>query len=234
MRASWRSLRVAFVGVFLLFGAGCEWFTDFKRQPSIKTWEQVGDSTVASRVNPPLSVPVTGMTVSALEVSYRPLPVVIDSMSGLANPVAADERSIASGHRYYQINCAVCHGDRGMGDGPAIRYGMPGITLLSDLARGRSDGYLWGMIRNGRGLMPPYNRIEELDRWDVVNYIRALQGGGEVASGAIAAPGITGAALPGVTRSAPTVPPPYWGHRRARAADADTVARGGADTGAAP
>ena len=32
------------------------------------------------------------------------------------------------------------------------------------------------MIRNGRGLMPPYNRIEEMDRWDVVNYVRGLQG----------------------------------------------------------
>ncbi len=40
----------------------------------------------------------------------------------------------------------------------------------------RTDGYIWGMIRNGRGLMPTYNRIEELDRWDVVNYVRGLQG----------------------------------------------------------
>jgi mono/diheme cytochrome c family protein len=32
------------------------------------------------------------------------------------------------------------------------------------------------MIRNGRGTMPTYNRIEERDRWDVVNYVRALQG----------------------------------------------------------
>ena len=42
--------------------------------------------------------------------------------------------------------------------------------------KGRTDGYIFGMIRNGRGLMPPYNRIEEMDRWDVVNYVRALQG----------------------------------------------------------
>jgi mono/diheme cytochrome c family protein len=235
---SWRRLRVASVGIFLLFGAGCEWFTDFKRQPSIKTWEQVGDSTVPSRVNPALSVPVTGMAVSGLEVSYRPLPGVIDSMSGLANPVASDERSIANGHRYYQINCVVCHGDRGMGDGPATRYGMPGMSLVNELARGRSDGYLFGMMRNGRGLMPPYNRIEEPDRWDVVNYVRALQGGGDVPAGVIAAPGVTGAALPGATRSAPTVPAPHWGHRlpsaSTRADTAPSVERVEPDTGAAP
>ena len=33
------------------------------------------------------------------------------------------------------------------------------------------------MIRNGRGTMPTYNRIEEMERWDVVNYVRGLQDG---------------------------------------------------------
>lgn len=207
-----RLLRVC-AGVSALALGGCEWFTDFKRQPSISTWEQVGDTTVASRTNPLLSVPTTGMTVAGYQVSYSPLPVVIDSMSGLANPVAADKRSLENGHRYYQINCAVCHGDGGLGDGPASRYGMPGINIVTDITRGRSDGYIWGMIRNGRGIMPNYNRIAELDRWDVVNYVRALQSGAPgLATGAIAAPGVTGTALPGATRLAPTRPPPYWGH----------------------
>ena len=38
------------------------------------------------------------------------------------------------------------------------------------------------MIRNGRGLMPTYNRIEEPDRWDIVNYLRAIQGKGTIAA----------------------------------------------------
>ena len=67
------------------------------------------------------------------------------------------------------------------------------------------------MIRNGRGNMPPYNRIEEKDRWDVVNYVRALQGGAGagVATGQIAAPGVTGTALPGATTLGPTRPVPH-------------------------
>lgn len=200
-------------GASVLVLGGCEWFTDFKRQPSISTWEQIGDSTVASRTNPSLSVPTTGMTVTGYQVSYAPLPAVVDSMSGLANPVAADAASLERGHRYYQINCAVCHGDAGAGDGPASRYGMPGINIVTEVTRARSDGYIWGIIRNGRGLMPNYNRIAEHDRWDVVNYVRALQGGAPgLATGAIADPGVTGTALPGGTRLAPTRPPPYWGN----------------------
>jgi hypothetical protein len=74
------------------------------------------------------------------------------------------------------------------------------------------------MIRNGRGLMPTYNRIEELDRWDVVNYVRALQSGAAVEVGPLAAPGVTGDKIPGATRRGPTRPSPYFNSPAARAA----------------
>ena len=95
-----------------------------------------------------------------------------------------------------------------MGDGPATQFGMPGINLTTDVTRGRADGYIFGMIRNGRGLMPPYNRIEEMDRWDVVNYLRGLQGK-TVPTGPLAAPGVTGDKVPGFTKTAPTRPAPF-------------------------
>ena len=195
----------------LLLMSGCEWFTDFKRQPSLWTWEPVKDSLTPSRGNPQMSVPVTGMTVAGFQVSYAALPATIDSMAAIANPHPVSEASLLNGRKYYSINCAVCHGDAGMGDGPATKYGMPGINLITDVTKGRTDGYIWGMIRNGRGLMPPYNRIEEPDRWDVVNYLRALQGlnGQTVATGPLAAPGVTGDKLPGASRTAPTKPAPF-------------------------
>lgn len=223
-----RSCRTIAAFTVLTAPGACEWFTDFERQPTISTWEVVGDSTRPSRGSPMYSVPVTGMAVSALQVSYRPLPGVIDSMSAIANPVSADARSLENGRKYYQINCAVCHGDRGAGDGLAVRFGMAGINIVGDVTRAHSDGYIFGMIRNGRGLMPTYNRIEELDRWDVVNYLRALQSGAQVAAGEIAAPGVTGRALPGVTRTAPTRSVPY----RPRVEATDTTAR--VDTVIAP
>lgn len=200
----------------------CEWFTDFKRQPSLWTWEQVKDSTTPSRGNPQLSVPTTGTAIAGYQVSYGAFPATIDSLASLSNPRTASDSSLANGRMYYQINCAVCHGDRGMGDGPVTKYGMPGISLATDVTKGRSDGYIFGMIRNGRGLMPPYNRIEEQDRWDVVNYLRALQGvgGKTVAVGPLAAPGVTGDKVPGPTRMAPTEPAPFFKPR----ADANAAA----------
>ena len=199
------------LGVMLCGLTSCEWFTDFKRQPSLWTWEPVKDSLTPSRGNPQFSVPITGMAVAGFQVSYAALPGTIDSMSALPNPTPISDASLLKGRMYFQVNCAVCHGDAGMGDGPATKLGMPDINIVNDIAKGRTDGYIFGMIRNGRGLMPSYNRIEEPDRWDVVNYLRGLQGmaGKQVETGPLAAPGVTGDKLPGVTRTAPTRPSQY-------------------------
>jgi mono/diheme cytochrome c family protein len=186
----------------------CSWFTDFKDQPKMEPWESVSDS-VPPRGNPQNSVPVHGTQAAGFLVSRQPLPATIDSMTTLANSVAADARSLDNGRKLYQINCAVCHGTTGQGNGAAVRYGMAGIALVNDRVRAMSDGYIWGMIRNGRGLMPAYNRIEELERWDVVNYVRGLQGRFQVDT-TMPPPGVTGNALPGASVSAPTRPAPYF------------------------
>ena len=197
--------------VLPLLLTACEWFSDFKRQPSLWTWEPVKDSLTPSRGNPQFSVPTTGTAVAGFQVSYGAFPATIDSMAALRNPTAATDSSLANGRKYFEINCSVCHGDRAMGDGPATRFGMPGINLTQDITKARTDGYIFGMIRNGRGLMPPYNRIEEMDRWDVVNYLRALQGvnGKTVDVGPLAAPGVTGDKVPGATVLGPTRPAPF-------------------------
>jgi mono/diheme cytochrome c family protein len=193
----------------------CEWFTDFKNQPRIEPWESpsqlAADSLVPPRGQPQYSVPVQGTAVAGFAISYQALPTVIDSFTPVPNPTPADERSLANGKLNYQINCAVCHGLAGDGNGglkkvnPAYAWSP---SLLTASAKGRSDGYLYGMIRNGRGVMPSYNRIEEADRWDVVNYLRALQAG--TADTTLAGyPGQNGATVPGPTRTAPTVPAPF-------------------------
>ena len=214
--------------------SACAWFTDFKRQPKVDPWESESD-TVATRGNPQMSVPVTGTAVAGFEVSYQALPGTVDSMSALANPTPVSDSSLANGHKYYQINCAVCHGDRGLGDGPATKYGMPGIGIGagSPAANARSDGYIYGMIRNGRGLMPSYGRIEEMDRWDVVNYLRGIQGklGREVAVGPTGYPGQGGDAVPGYSRMAPTRPAPFLKPRRVEPGVGGAPTSGPATTG---
>lgn len=215
-----RTFRRAVVIALPLLAAACsldEWITDMKQQPSVGTWQKFSTDSLAGettpfRGNPQGSVPTHGLAVAAWQVSYAAMPATIDSMSGVANPVAADERSLANGRKLFQVNCAVCHGDLGDGNGGLRQlnpnYGFaPPINGANTAAR--TDGYIFGMLRNGRGLMPPQNRIPEEMRWDVVNYLRGLQGRYVVPTGPVGFPGQTGDKLPGRSKFGPTVPSVY-------------------------
>lgn len=105
-------------------------------------------------------------------------PVVV----GLPNPVVLGEASIQRGEEVFLRVCAPCHGPNGSGvTGYIISAGYPPFPLLSDRAKGFTDGYIYGMIRVGRGLMPSYgHQVTHFDRWHVVNYLRILQGAAPV------------------------------------------------------
>ena len=205
-------MRPALVTVLVFSLVGCSWFTDFKQQPKIDPWESAADS-VPPRGNPQNSVPIYGSAAPGYAYDRSATIGAVEAMSSIPNPVQPDARSLDNGRKNFQVNCAVCHGPLGHGDGPAVRYGMAGISLTMDITKNRSDGYIFGMIRNGRGLMPPYNRIEEPDRWDIVNYVRTLQG--RIAAAPDTShgrPGETGLTVPGASISAPTRPAPYYNY----------------------
>jgi mono/diheme cytochrome c family protein len=195
----------------------CSWFTDFRQQPKPDPWESPSD-TIAMRGNPQNSVSVYGTLAPSYAFSHTASIATLDSMASIQNPVAADARSLHNGRMYYQINCAVCHGEAGKGDGPilAAKAIFP-PPLIGASAEGKTDGYLWAIIRNGRGAMPSYDRIEEMDRWDVVNYVRGLQGKYQVATGPVGLPGETGDKVPGYSQMGPTRPSPYYKHAGSQA-----------------
>lgn len=96
------------------------------------------------------------------------------------NPIPATAESLERGRVMYERSCVPCHAATGEGDGLVTRFGVPPRSLLTDEARALSDGYIYTIIRIGRGAMPQYgHQITHFDRWHVVNYVRQLQGGGE-------------------------------------------------------
>ncbi len=211
-RRQWNPLRLCLLPSAFCLLSSCSWFTDFKQQPKLDPWETPAD-TIAMRGNPQNSVPITGTVAPGFAYGRTPGIATIDSMSSLVNPVAADERSLRNGGQQFRINCSVCHGALGAGDGPVARFGIPSMPIGagSNAATRLSDGYLFGIIRNGRGLMPPYNRLEERDRWDVINYLRAVQSGAaNVANVQVGRPGETGPLVPGASLTAPTRPVPFF------------------------
>jgi mono/diheme cytochrome c family protein len=111
-------------------------------------------------------------------------PLAVD----LQNAVPPTDQSLARGQELYDRVCAVCHGADGIGANANIIEVHPllaAYNLAGEQAAAYTDGYIYSMIRVGRGVMPAYgHQISHFDRWHIVNYVRQLQadagfGGGD-------------------------------------------------------
>ena len=82
----------------------------------------------------------------------------------------------AAGDTLYQNFCSVCHGPTGNADGTVSRQ-MGAPSLLTPRARGYTDGYIYSIIRYGRGVMPRYGDKVVIpgERWAIVSHLRRLQ-----------------------------------------------------------
>jgi mono/diheme cytochrome c family protein len=96
------------------------------------------------------------------------------------NPINADTTSLEAGKAIYARECATCHGDTGRGNGPdAADLSRQPPDFTAPAIAGESDGELFWKLTEGRKPMPRYRRtLSEDDRWNVVNYIRSIEGGG--------------------------------------------------------
>jgi mono/diheme cytochrome c family protein len=183
----------ALLGVLLLAVAagslGCweqnsrEWFPQMKRQLALQPFElntYVGNG---SGLTPPDGTVQVGNPVP--DVANMP----IMEQEQVANPVAASLQSLKNGEVLFQQYCSTCHGPDGHGDGPVagppFGTGPFGLVLPvggpASVAKAFSDGHIYTTITLGRGRMPSYRRIRADSRWDIVNYIREIngQGGGQ-------------------------------------------------------
>lgn len=87
------------------------------------------------------------------------------------------EKGTELGKKSVETNCVACHGPAGKGDGPAAAALTPKpANWTSDKVKKETDGELFWKISNGRGPMPPWKHLPDKERWQIVNYIRSLQG----------------------------------------------------------
>jgi mono/diheme cytochrome c family protein len=164
------------------------WFDHMIRAKYVRPYQT--DS--VPRYTPAGTVPVTGgepdwsgewttgktTTADALKNPFAPGAAEGTTTWSPGPAVPVIQRDVdAAGDTLFQNYCAVCHGAAGDAKGPvSSRIGAP--SLLSGRARGYSDGYIYSIIRYGRGVMPRYGDKVYLpsDRWAIVNQVRKLQG----------------------------------------------------------
>lgn len=169
-----------------LLAAGCNWYYDTLPSPddlmkAVPWFDHMITSPAVfpyqrgdvPRLTIPGTVPVTG---SEGDWSAEFLSGRAATADALVNPTDP-AGTAARGDTLYHTFCAVCHGQSGAAaDAPVgPRVGAP--SLLEARARAFSDGYLYSIIRYGRGVMPPYGDkvYRREDRWAVVNHLRELQ-----------------------------------------------------------
>ena len=98
------------------------------------------------------------------------------------NPMAGNADAIASGKDIFTTQCQSCHGEKGMGDGPAASALTPHPANLTETAKEASDAYIFWRISEGGG-MAPFNSampehkdtMSEDQIWQVISYIRTLE-----------------------------------------------------------
>ena len=131
------------------------------------------------------NTPAAG-TIKRGEQFYRP--TLTDTtgtynLSGaMKNPydtIAMDKAVMDEAGRLFNVNCGICHGAKGAGNGPIAAAGHVGgvANLTTDAYIKMTDGTMYHSITYGKNSMGSYaSQLNTKQRWEVIAYIKSKQG----------------------------------------------------------
>ena len=95
----------------------------------------------------------------------------------LKNPLAVTEKNLSEGKELYNIYCAICHGDKGDGQGVLVkREKFLGIPSYDDAGRNITEGGIYHVQMFGLNSMGSYaSQTNELERWQIVQHVMNLK-----------------------------------------------------------
>ena len=99
----------------------------------------------------------------------------------IKNPFPISVKSLEKGKLLYNIQCGICHGEKGDGAGYLVRddggkYPVQPANFMTDDLINSSNGRYYHAIIYGKNLMGGYSdKLSFEERWNVIQYIRSLQ-----------------------------------------------------------
>lgn len=99
----------------------------------------------------------------------------------MRNPLPLQATVVKRGEALFQTHCTVCHGQEGRGDGPAAASLNPKpADLTAEHVDDHTDGDIFWWLTYGVAgtAMPNFdNTLSDIERWELIRYIRSLRHG---------------------------------------------------------
>jgi mono/diheme cytochrome c family protein len=101
------------------------------------------------------------------------------NLAAIAKPWEENADIVDHGATVFKNNCAVCHGEKGGGDGPggAALNPKPRNMIEGQWKHGGKSEELYTTITNGfapGSAMAPFGHLSKLDRWSLVQFVRSI------------------------------------------------------------
>lgn len=99
-------------------------------------------------------------------------------VSKIAEPWVANEDMVKHGKKLFAANCAMCHGNEGLGDGAAGQALNPKPRNLVEGPWKKGGGFigLYNVVTEGLPgtSMAAYGHMKSVDRWALVQFINSI------------------------------------------------------------
>jgi len=119
---------------------------------------------------------LTAGRVTAQQAEPAPW-VAPDDAKKVKNPFPPTPETLTDAEQLFTDNCVLCHGEKGLGDGPGAKTikVKPANFTDAKMMAAETDGSLFWKMSTGRGPMPSWkDTLSDKERWELVGYIRKL------------------------------------------------------------
>ncbi len=153
---------------------------DYQPKVGLQSLTSFFPDSLSLRLPPPGSIPTIGISYKFEQTDYEA------AEKAFSNPITDNHLELKRGKNRFEAFCSPCHGFQGHGDGTVITK----VEMVSEddepfpgppdfcrpETRAMSDARLFHIISSGQNLMfPQKSKLNELDRWRIIRYIRSLQ-----------------------------------------------------------